>query len=76
MNDPELQKTVLELFYACKAREAIAVVEASIESTLDPTEQEKRRKLFSYFSNHNRALVPYYQRRGEKPPLSEMPTTD
>lgn len=69
LNDPELQKTVLELLHACKAKEAIAVVEASIESTQDPTEQENRRKLFSYFSNHSHALVPYYQRRGKKPPL-------
>ena len=69
LNDPELQKTVLELLYARKAKQAIAVVEASIESTLDPTEQENRRKLFSYFSNHSHALVPYYQRRGKKPPL-------
>ena len=69
VDDPELQQTILDLLHARKAKEAIAVVEASIESTLDPVEQEKRRKLFSYFSNHSHALVPYYQRRGKKPPL-------
>lgn len=69
VDDPDLQQTILDLLHARKTKEAIAVVEASIESTLDPEEQEKRRKLFSYFNNHKYALVPYYQRRGKKPPL-------
>ena len=69
LNDSELQKLVLKLLHERKPKEAIAVVEASIESTLDPAEQENRRKLFSYFSNHSHALVPYYQRAGRKPPL-------
>ena len=43
VDDPELQQTILDLLHARKAKEAIAVVEASIESTLDPVEQEKRR---------------------------------
>ena len=70
VNDPDLQETILGLLHARKAKEAIAVVEASIESTLDPDEQEKRRRLFTYFSNHQKALIPYYQRSGRKPPLS------
>lgn len=69
VNDPDLQETILGLLRARKAKEAIAVVEASIESTLDPDEQEKRRRLFTYFSNHQKALIPYYQRGGRKPPL-------
>lgn len=69
VDDPDLQQTILELLHARKAKEAIAVVEASIESTLDPVEQEKRRKLFTYFSNHKHALVPYYRRKGKQPPL-------
>ncbi len=69
LNDSELQKIVLKLLHERKPKEAIAVVEASIESTLDPAEQENRRKLFSYFSNHSHALIPYYQRTGKRPPL-------
>lgn len=69
VNDPNLQKTILGLLHARKPKDALAVVEASIESTLDPDEQEKRRKLFTYFSNHEHALLPYYQRGGKKPPL-------
>lgn len=69
VNDPDLQETILELFHARKVKEAIAVVEASIESTLDPDEQEKRRKLFTYFNNYRKSLIPYYQRSGRKPPL-------
>ena len=69
VNDPDLQETILELFHARKVKEAIAVVEASIESTLDPDEQEKQRKLFTYFNNYRKSLIPYYQRSGRKPPL-------
>lgn len=69
VDDPDLQETILGLLKARKAKDAIAVIEASIESTLDPVEQEKRRKLYTYFSNHEQALVPYYQRGGKKAPL-------
>ena len=69
LNDPELQKLVLKLLRERKPKKAIAVVEASIESTLDPAEQENRRRLFSYFSNHSHAMIPYYQRAGRQPPL-------
>lgn len=69
VNDPDLQETILELFHTRKVKEAIAVVEASIESTLDPDEQEKQRKLFTYFNNYRKSLIPYYQRSGRKPPL-------
>lgn len=68
VDDQELQETILGLLRANKAKAAIAVVEASVESTLDPVEQEKRRKLFSYFNNNRYALVPYYKRPGRKPP--------
>lgn len=69
VDDPDLQETILGLLRARKAKDAIAVVEASIYSTLDPDEQEKRRKLYTYFNNHKNALVPYYLRPGKKPPL-------
>lgn len=49
LNDPELQKLVLDLLDRRKVRDAIAVVEASIYSTLDPDEQERRRKLYTHF---------------------------
>lgn len=65
VDDPDLQQTILGLLREHKGKETLAVVEASIESTLDPDEQEKRRKLFTYFSNLKHALVPYYQRKGK-----------
>lgn len=68
VDDPELQETILGLLRVHKVNDAISVVEASIESTPDPAEQEKRRKLYSYFSNNRHSLVPYYQRAGRKPP--------
>ena len=49
--------------------QALEVIEASIESTLDPKEQKNRRDLYTYFHNHRHALIPYYQRRGRKVPL-------
>lgn len=45
LNEPRLQKTVLELLYRGKTQKALDVIEASISSTDDPMEQEKRRKL-------------------------------
>ena len=69
VDDPDLQQTIIGLLRERKVKETLAVVEASIESTLDPDEQEKRRKLFTYFSSHKHALVPYYQRKGKQPPL-------
>lgn len=69
VDDPDLQQTILGLLHARKTKEALTVVKASIESTLDPMEQEKRRKLYAYFSNHEHALIPYYQRGGKKAPL-------
>lgn len=68
LNDPDLQQLILSLLSKKEVGKALAVVEASIESTLDPAEQEKRRKLFSYFSNHKHALLPYYERPGRKCP--------
>lgn len=68
VDDPELQSLILKLLNGRKIEQALAVVEASIESTLDPAEQEKRRKLFSYFSNYKHALIPYYKRGGRKCP--------
>lgn len=53
VDDPDLQQTILGLLREHKGKETLAVVEASIESTLDPDEQEERRKLFIYFSNPN-----------------------
>lgn len=69
VDDLDLQQTILGLLRERKVKETLAVVEASIESTLDPDEQEKRRRLFTYFSNHKHALVPYYRRKGKQPPL-------
>lgn len=72
LSDPDLQKLILDLLGKRKVTQALEVIEASIESTLDPAEQENQRKLYSYFSNHRHALIPYYQRNGRKvPPPNE-----
>jgi hypothetical protein len=71
VSDPELRDLMLELLYVKDIDKLLAVIEASINSTMDPEEQEKRQKLFNYFSNNKDGLVPYY-RRGEKlPPVNE-----
>lgn len=69
VDDPELQGLILSLLREKKIFDVLAVVEASIESTLDPVEQEKRRKLLSYFKNNKRSLVPYYERAGRRCPI-------
>ena len=71
VNDPELQKIMTDLLYAKDIDLLLTVVEASINSTIEPDEQEKRQKLLNYFSNNKEGLTPYY-RRGEKiPPVNE-----
>jgi len=60
VDDLDLQQAILGLLRERKVKETLAVVEASIESTLDPDEQEKRRRLFTYFSNHKHALVQHF----------------
>lgn len=71
VSDPELQKLMIDLLYAKDIDLLLAVIDASINSTMDPVEQEKLQKLLEYFSNNKAGLVPYY-RRGEKiPPVNE-----
>jgi len=71
VNDPELQDLMIDLLYAKDIDKLLAVIEASINSTLEPDEQEKRQRLLDYFSNNKEGLIPYY-RRGEKiPPVNE-----
>lgn len=71
VNDPELQDLMIDLLYAKDVDKLLAVIDASINSTMDPEEQEKRQKLLDYFSNNKDGLVPYY-RRGEKmPPVND-----
>ena len=71
VNDPELRKLLLNLLYTREIDKLLAVIGASINSTMEPEEQEKRQKLFDYFSKNKDGLVPYY-RRGEKtPPVNE-----
>lgn len=71
MSDPELRELILYLLYDKDIDLLLSVIEASINSTMEPEEQEKRQKLFDYFNNNKDGLVPYY-RRGEKiPPLNE-----
>lgn len=63
VNDEELRELILQLLNNRQVKKALAVVEASIESTLDEAEQEKRRRLLEYLTNHKGKLLPYYQRR-------------
>ena len=71
VNDPELQDLMIDLLYAKDIDKLLAVIEASVNSTLEPDEQEKRQRLLDYFSNNKEGLIPYY-RRGEKiPPVNE-----
>lgn len=67
VSDPELQMLMKDLLYAKDVELLLAVIEASINSTMDPEEQVKRQKLLTYFSNNKDGLIPYY-RRGEKMP--------
>lgn len=68
VNDPDLQRTILTLLQEKRIPDALEVIEASVESTLDPAEQEKRRRLFSYFKNNRQSLIPHYERDGKKLP--------
>ena len=71
VNDPELQDLMIDLLYAKDIDKLLAVIEASVNSTIEPDEQEKRQRLLDYFSNNKEGLIPYY-RRGEKiPPVNE-----
>jgi hypothetical protein len=71
VSDPELQKIMMDLLYAKDIDLLLAVVEASVNSTMEPEEQEKRQKLLNYFSNNKDGLIPYYRRNEKIPPLNE-----
>ena len=72
VNDPDLRKVMFELLYSKKIEELLQCIEASIESTLDPAEQEKRRDLLKYFTNNRDGLLNYY-RRGVEIPETRAP---
>lgn len=67
VNDPELRKVMTDLLYAKDIDLLLSVIEASVNSTIEPEEQENRRRLLTYFSKNRDGLVPY-NRRGEKIP--------
>lgn len=71
VSDPELQKLMKDLLYTKDIDLLLAVIEASINSTMEPEEQEKRRRLFDYFNNNKDGLIPYYRREGKIPPVNE-----
>ena len=48
--------------YAGKIDDLLLCIEASIESTLDEQEQEKRRSLLAYFTSNKDGLTDYYHR--------------
>ena len=67
VNDAELRKLMFELLYSKKIDELLQCIEASVESTLDPAEQEKRRELLRYFTNNRDGLLNYYRQGVEIP---------
>jgi len=71
VNDPDLQRIMIDLLYAKDVELLLTVIEASINSTMDPEEQDKRQKLLNYFRNNKDGLVPYYRRGGKLPPVNE-----
>ena len=71
VNDPELQNLMMDLLYAKDIDKLLAVIDASINSTMDPEEQQKRQKLLDYFSNNTDGLVPYYRRGENLPPVNK-----
>jgi hypothetical protein len=71
VDDPELQDLMIDLLYAKDIDKLLAVIEASVNSTLEPDEQEKRQRLFAYFSNNKEGLVPYYRRGVKIPRVNE-----
>ena len=68
LSDPDLQVLVLKLLKKKRVQTALDVIEASINSTEDAGEQEKRRTLLTYFTNNKNALIPYLERGGRKCP--------
>lgn len=70
VSDPDLRKLMLDLLYDKNIDLLLGVIEASVNSTMDPEEQEKRQKLFSYFSNNKDGLVSYYRRGDNVPPVN------
>ena len=71
VSDPELRKAMMELLYAKDIEHLLEVIEASVNSTVEPEEQEKRRSLLEYFRNNKDGLVPYYRRGRKLPPMNE-----
>jgi hypothetical protein len=71
VNDPELRKLMMDLLYAKEIDSLLAVIEASINSTMEPEEQEKRQRLLGYFKNNKEGLVPYYRRSEKLPPVNK-----
>lgn len=72
VNDAGLRKLMFELLYTKKIDELLQCIEASVESTLDPVEQEKRRDLLRYFTNNKDGLLNYY-RQGVEIPETRSP---
>lgn len=62
LNEPAIRKEIREMIYKGKVEQAVDVLEASIESTEDEKEQEKRRDLYEYFYENQEGLVDYRQR--------------
>lgn len=62
VNDEDLRKTMQQLLYEEKIDDLLLCIEASIESTLDPREQEKRQWLYQYFTANKDGLKSYYHR--------------
>lgn len=62
VDDEDLRQTMRQLLYEGKIDDLLLCIEASIESTMDEQEQEKRRSLLAYFTNNKEGLLDYYHR--------------
>jgi len=67
VSNKDLQSLILGLLNEKRVNDALAVIEASVESTFDLKEQENLKKLYSYFYNNRKNLIPYYRRHKRYP---------
>ena len=70
VNDPDLCSLMMDLLLNKRIDDLLDVIEASINSTVDETEQKRRKALLSYFSNNKDALIPYHERGLEIPDVN------
>jgi hypothetical protein len=70
VNDPDLCREMLTLLYNQEIDMLLKVIDASINSTEDEYEQEKRKALYNYFNNNKDALTSYTSRGVDIPEVN------